>query len=236
MEDNPDLTREEAEEIYKKNKELNSGSRISINVGGEQNTNNQTSAGMGGMADATNQLDNIEPIKEIEFPDLRQDYDFTCGASSLQGVLQLYGDDAVESELVKELNTEKDWGTEHTDIIKVAIAHGFKAESKSMTIEEVQSYIDEDYPVILDIQAWTEQKNVDYSTDKEDGHYVVAIGYDENGFVVEDPSSIGRAYLSFADLESRWHDVDKQGNELKNLGIVIKGEIKYSRNKYVELG
>ena len=207
---NTDISLEEAEEIYNKNKEINNESNsISITLPEENNI--------------------------LEYPDLRQDYDYTCGASCLQSVLMYYGFDAVESELVKKLGTTKDWGTEHTDIVRVAQEYNLEVEYGKMTIEQVKNYIDQKIPVILDIQAWSEN-NVDYSTDWDDGHYIVAIGYDNNGFIVEDPSDIGRQYISFEELNKRWHDIDKNNTQLYNLGIAIIGSPAYTKNKWGEIG
>jgi predicted double-glycine peptidase len=227
MENNPDLTREEAEAIYEENKRLNGAGRISVSVDG-QSENTQTAAAQGGKGS-----DNV-----LSFPDLRQNYDFTCGASSLQGVFQYYGEDAIESDLATELGTDPDWGTEPAEIEKVAIAHGYEVESREMTIDEVKQFIDQKYPVILDIQAWHGDTDTafDYTDDYEDGHYVVVVGYDDSGFILEDPSDEGRSYMKFDELEKRWHDVDKQGNKFNSLGIVIKGEPKYSLNQYKTIG
>jgi len=179
---------------------------------------------------------NFEDDNIIDFPDLRQDFDFTCGASSLQGVLIYYGEDAVESDIADELGTTSDWGTEHFDIERVAKERGFVTDAGTMSIEKLKEHIDNKTPVIIDIQAWSEKPDVDYSTDKDDGHYVVAIGYDDNNIICEDPSSIGLATLSFEELEKRWHDIDKQGNEIRNWGLAIIGNPKYFRNKPIEIG
>jgi predicted double-glycine peptidase len=215
IEDNPELTEAEAEDIYQYNIEMNKRA----------------------TAQETKEISlNFDEDNIIDFPDLRQDFDFTCGASSLQGVLIYYGEDAVESELANELETTSDWGTEHYDIERVAKERGFVTDAGQLSIEEIKKHIDNKTPVIIDIQAWSEDPNVDYTTDKEDGHYVVAIGYDESNIICEDPSSIGLATLSFEELEKRWHDIDKQGNEIRNWGIAIIGLPKYFRNKQIEIG
>jgi|GEM_PF-728231 len=211
---NPDLTIKEAEEIYNKNKEINA---------------------MQETKDITLNLTPEENYIMLEFPDLRQDYDFTCGASCLQSVLMYYGFDAVESELVQKLGATADWGTEHTDIIRVAKEYGLEVESGEFSIEQVKNYIEQKIPVILDIQAWSEKSNIDYSLDYDDGHYIVAIGYDDNGFIIEDPSDFGRQYMTFEELQKRWHDIDKNNNKLNNLGIAIIGSPKYTKNQWREI-
>ncbi len=56
-------------------------------------------------------------------------------------------------------------------------------------------------------------------SDWKDGHYVVAIGYDKERIYLEDPSTILRSYISYQDLEERWHDTDKARKYIKT-GIV----------------
>jgi len=214
-ENNSDLTPQEAEEIFLKNKEIN----LSLSE----------------TKDITLNLTPEENYIMLEFPDLRQDYDFTCGASCLQSVLMYYGFDAVESELVKQLGTTEDWGTEHTDIIRVAQNYDLVVESGEMDFEKIKNYINQKIPVILDIQAWSEKENIDYSNDWEDGHYIVAIGYDDNGFIIEDPSDFGRQYMTFEELTKRWHDIDKNNKKLYNLGIAIIGSPKYNKNQWREI-
>jgi predicted double-glycine peptidase len=81
-------------------------------------------------------------------------------------------------------------------------------------------------PVILILQAWAEKTNVDWENDWIDGHYVVAIGFDEKNIYFEDPSSVLRTYLSFEELKKRWHDADTNGKKYINYGIVAQAKKK----------
>jgi len=169
--------------------------------------------------------------KIIETPDLRQAYTYTCGASALQTILFYYGEDIREGYLAKELNTTSDWGTEHTSIEKIALKYGLKLDMRKMTADDLKNFIDKKIPVILAIQAWSDNKKIDYKNDYDDGHYVVAIGYNKKGFIFEDPSSVGRGFLTYEELETRWHDIDKAGKPLEHLGIAIYGKpVKYNLN------
>jgi hypothetical protein len=48
-----------------------------------------------------------------------------------------------------------------------------------MSIYTLQEYLAANRPVIVLIQAWKDDEDTKpYPTDFEDGHYVVAIGYD----------------------------------------------------------
>ena len=58
---------------------------------------------------------------------------------------------------------------------------------------------------------------------------MVAIGYNDTCLFFEDPSSVNRTYLSFEELEKRWHDVDDD-NKTKNkhVAVIITGEKKFN--------
>jgi len=58
-------------------------------------------------------------------------------------------------------------------------------------------------PVILLLQAWKdEDDSTPYAVDFDDGHYVVAIGYDQQYIYFEDPWIIGSiAYMSYLELQ-----------------------------------
>lgn len=77
-------------------------------------------------------------------------------------------------------------------------------------------------PVIIGFQAWGDRD--DYSDVWDEGHYAVVIGYDGNGFFLMDPSQIGYSHIGFTDLESRWHDMTKDGaRRFYHLGIIVSG-------------
>jgi uncharacterized protein YvpB len=53
-----------------------------------------------------------------------------------------------------------------------------------------------------------------------DGHFIVAIGYDDQNFYFEDPSLAGRrGFIPIAEFDQRWHE-DDSGHKLR-LGLVI---------------
>lgn len=45
--------------------------------------------------------------------------------------------------------------------------------------------------MIVEIQAWSDDEDPKYDTDFDDGHYVVAIGFDSTYFYFEDPWILG---------------------------------------------
>ena len=92
---------------------------------------------------------------------------------------------------------------------------------KVMSVEDVILKIKRQQPVILVLQAWTDMRRVNWKHDWVDGHYVVAIGYDDKHIYFEDPSSFMRTYLSFKELDERWHDVDAHNKKIDHVGVLI---------------
>lgn len=172
--------------------------------------------------------------KLIDFPELRQIYNYDCGASSLLGVLVYYGLDKREDELIKRLATTKtDMVTNGTKIFKikeVSEYYGFDCDIKNdMSINSLISHINKDMPVIMLIQAWGDYSNneTDWKKHFDDGHYCVAIGYDGDKIIIEDPSLTTRGYLTKEELKERWHAYDDKGKKVQGTAIIVKGTPKF---------
>ncbi|MDD5650635.1 MAG: C39 family peptidase [Candidatus Nanoarchaeia archaeon] len=167
-----------------------------------------------------NQKTVSKATKFFHMPQVRQNTDNTCGAACASSIMAYYGNDIVESDISKAMNTT-DEGVDPDAIIEYFNNNKLTATKEELTPETLKSHIDEDVPVIVELQAWGDKN--DYSKDYKNGHYVVAIGYDDNGFFFMDPSQFGYTYLETDDLNSRWHD-ENNGEKDQNLGIIVKGE------------
>jgi predicted double-glycine peptidase len=164
-------------------------------------------------------VNNIAPLNILNFPELRQTYNYDCGAKATEAVLAYFGMDIREDLIMKKAHTTHA-GTPIKGIVKTLISHGLKCKVGKLRIYDVKNYIKKGLPVIMVLQAWTNKKNVNWKKDWIDGHYVVAIGFDEKNIYFEDPSSVLRTYLSHEELKKRWHDVDANGKKYVNYGIV----------------
>ncbi|MFH1311120.1 MAG: cysteine peptidase family C39 domain-containing protein [Nanoarchaeota archaeon] len=162
-------------------------------------------------------------MKILMFPNLRQAYEYDCGANVTQSILDYYGIDAKESEIIKIAGTTR-VGTSIKGIIKTLKKFGLKTKKGELTINQIKQYIDKKIPVILVIQAWTENKKVNWEKDWKDGHYVVVIGYDKHKFYFEDPASELRTYLTYKELDKRWHDMDVKRKKYVHFGIAVYGK------------
>ena len=94
-------------------------------------------------------------LARFSMPDTRQSTEYSCGAAAMQAVLGYWGRDIGEEDLREMLNTNEEFGTYPDDIIRVATALGLQAEyEENMTMADLEDYVAEGIPVIVDCQAW----------------------------------------------------------------------------------
>ena len=174
-------------------------------------------------------------MKILNFPERRQTYNYDCWASCAQSVLNYYWIDIREDTIMKIAWTNKEW----TSIWWIEmVVHKYKLKNKTehMTISKIKKYIDRQIPVIIILQARTDTKHVDWKSNRVDGHYVVAIGYDKTKIYFEDPSSIYRTYLLNNEFKERRHDVDIDWREYYHYGIAVYGKKpKYSTHTKIHM-
>ncbi len=181
---------------------------------------------------------NEAPIEEtsnnilFHVPDTRQSANYSCGATALQAVLDYWGIDIEEDELMALLNTSPDFGTDERDIVRVAQQMGLEAEIKdNITLEDLEKSINEGVPVIIDCQSWrgSSYSNKSWTDDWYDGHYMVVIGIDENNVYLEDPYTLGsRGFIPRNEFLERWHNpggtAPLYDEKQYHLGIFIRGD------------
>jgi uncharacterized protein len=168
----------------------------------------------------------------FSMPDTRQSTEYSCGAAALQAVLGYWGRDIGEEDLREMLNTNEESGTYPDDIIRVATALGLQAEYKeNMTMADLENYVAQGMPVIVDCQAWRSvtQYNESWADTWYNGHWLVVIGIDEGNVTLEDPYLLGdRGFLPREEFEARWHNVRglDETDTVKqiHMGIAIRGE------------
>lgn len=168
------------------------------------------------------------------FPSVRQVYDYDCGARCLQTVFAYYGIDVRGDKMMKLLGTSKS-GTSFSKMEKVAKQYGIRVELRKMTILKIKKFIAKKIPVILLLQAYVGKKKVNWDKSWKYGHYVMAIGYDSKKIFFEDPESIFTTYLSFSELEKRWHDISG-GKKYVYYGMALYGKpLASHKNKIIKL-
>jgi predicted double-glycine peptidase len=168
----------------------------------------------------------------FSMPDTRQSTEYSCGAAAMQAVLGYWGRDIGEEDVREMLNTNEVSGTYPDDIIRVAKALGLQAEYKeNMSMADLENYVAEGIPVIVDCQAWrsVSQYNESWADTWYNGHWLVVIGIDENNVTLEDPYILGdRGIMSREEFAARWHNVrgldETDTGKQIHMGVAIRGE------------
>lgn len=149
---------------------------------------------------------------KIELPNVRQATDYTCGAAALQAICAYFGVGPEDEGAFEQQMGMPTSGADPIHITTAAKRYGLEVkEYRPMSIAQLEKCLDKGRPVILMLQAWDE------------GHYVVAIGYDRDAIYVEDPWIQGsRGFLTREELAERWYDVEGEDNaRTERLGIAI---------------
>lgn len=174
-------------------------------------------------------------------PNVRQSTGYSCGAASLQAVLNYWGIDKPESILIQLLGTSPASGTAPEQIVAVASSLGLDASlSEDLEINDLKESVESGIPIIIAAQAWEGYDNngvwvsitpENWEDIREDGHYMVVIGVDNRNVYLEDPSLLGtRGVIPIDEFISRWHyhppcsDSTRQRTGYHHLGIIIRGE------------
>jgi predicted double-glycine peptidase len=168
---------------------------------------------------------------KVGLPDVQQPDEFSCGAAALMSILAYYGTGPEDYDVLKkELGTTEKSGTDYRRMIRFASGLCLRANAKeNMTVAQLERYLDDGKPVLCSIQAYAENvplnKRVEVYKKDNNGHYLVAIGYDTENIYFMDPSLTGRrGFLPKAEFDERWHD--NEGTEenpkiISHLGLVI---------------
>lgn len=165
----------------------------------------------------------------LDFPNFVQPNEYSCGVATSLSVLYYYGiKDEREWHLEKILKTTPEEWTYVENIVKYFSYHGFKTESRKMTVKDIESYISKSIPVIVLLQARSDTK-VDYTKTREEWHYIVAIWYNKDYLFFDDPILKNIWYMDKKEFVSRRHDMTNKITKYVHHGIAIYGkEPKYS--------
>ncbi len=170
----------------------------------------------------------------IGMPNLRQYGGYTCGTTCVQMVmnwLDPYQADWNLAAYEEELGTNEEAGTPPGSIVSFFEENSVTVTAKeNRTAQELVSALDQGHPVLLCIQAWAAdgyntQNPDDADTYLAEGHWVVCVGYQkqEPGYIFyfNDPACVGYCMMNEQDLDSRWIDMDAEGNVYDHYGIEI---------------
>lgn len=162
--------------------------------------------------------------KIIDFPEVRQSKDYTCGVSVLQALLYYYGFSYREDKLEKLVKSNEYSGTTPSNIIQFCQKIKVKTrEIYNMTMDDIIYFIKNNIPIIVAMQAWGNHKN--YKKIWDCGHYSVIIGINDDKLIFEDPSIIGKGYIPIDEFFERWHDIDSNGLIYDHYGLIVTNQV-----------
>jgi len=156
----------------------------------------------------------------VELPGVTQRTDYTCGAAAVLAVARFYGvGPADEATVAADMRMTLD-GSDPVHLRRALTRYGLAhVEHRGMSDAALRAEIEARRPVIVMLQAWGERRS--YRRHWADGHWVVAIGYDGAGVIVEDPVLDGpRGFVRWRELAERWHDVDGPAH-VERYGLVV---------------
>jgi predicted double-glycine peptidase len=167
-------------------------------------------------------LEQHKPKILIPIQTAKQSHDYDCGSAALRAICEYYkvGPED-QAEFIKACDTGKEKGTHPEDLVKAARSFGLNAGiAHNMNLEQLFHLLDQEIPVICAVQAWGNKH--DYHK-LDDGHYVVAIGYDDENVYFEDPSmKASRGYIPFQEFMRRWNDIEYGKDKTEHhLGIAV---------------
>jgi predicted double-glycine peptidase len=161
---------------------------------------------------------------KIDLPNVMQLEDYTCGVAALLSVCAYFGvgPDA-EWELEARMGIDAE-GTDPAHIVRAARGLGLAVrEYRPMSNEQLLACVAARRPVLVMLQAWREPRPRSYRRIWDDGHWVVAIGYDGAGVYFEDPSlHSARGFIGYRELDERWHDIEgRDRHQVERYGVAI---------------
>lgn len=161
----------------------------------------------------------------LAVPIHRQETKYSCGAAAVRQVLSYLGFSTKEPALRKALDTTSDDGTAPESIVEILRSvPGTSVTAGSMTLQDLRQAVDNKQAVIIVMQAWSDSKHPDYTTDAN-GHYVVLRGYNKDSFTFSDPATDKPVTYQADELLKRWHDKGKTRKYIR-YGIRVKKEAK----------
>ena len=134
----------------------------------------------------------------INIPYYEQKTDYTCGPACLKMVFEHLGQKTTKRELAAFMNTTSEAGTHTDEMPRAARAHGLSAfTKKGASVEDIKDFIRRGIPVIVDY----------VEPEAEDRHFAVAIGFDDETLVLNDPWHGEGFRLQIGEFERRWADL-----------------------------
>jgi len=180
---------------------------------------------------------------KVFLPDTIQKKNYSCGAAAIMSISRYFGrgpeyeEDFIEG--LKRKGMKPRIGAHPCQLAELARDLNLEIEEhERMTLGRLKSCLKNGRPVLMMLQAYGEDKKgqplKDYRQVWDEGHWVVAIGYDRKGVFFEDPSLEAiRGYIPNKELRARWHDVGPEDEPIERYGMEIWRRGNLGTNTYL---
>jgi hypothetical protein len=163
---------------------------------------------------------------KVDLPNTAQQLGYTCGPAALMSICAYFGVTGAlewEGDFQEITGVGPSGADPHQLTVPARAQFGLEVEEHApMSDRELRACLDRRRPVLMMLQAWSERPRPRYRQSWGDGHWVVAIGHDRDGAYFEDPSlHTSRGFLSWAELDERWHDVGYRDVRVRRYGAAI---------------
>lgn len=148
---------------------------------------------------------------------LKQETEYSCGASCVLSILKTLGIKANEAEIRHELRTNPKCGTAIEAIDDFFKIRGFYSDIEPLTIQDLQDALGVGDFVIL-LMQYDDCKS--YWGTWSEGHYCVLVDIDDSHVWLHDPYRGRKITLTHRRLKELWHDKN-YGKVYYNIGIRI---------------
>ena len=140
----------------------------------------------------------------MKIPFYKQITDYYCGPASMQMILEYFGNHMSQEMLAKQLKTQRDDGTDHSDLIRVATENGLYCYvNRESTFNEIIYFLSRDLPVIVNFMEPTD----------DDAHYAVVVGWGGNKLILNDPWN-GKKFQIHEDwFLKHWYDAENHAKQ-----------------------
>lgn len=161
-------------------------------------------------------MSNNRFIKSAVIKPYQQNSSWSCSAACLKAVLEHWGINISEQEAIDAIGTREGRGAECNQIAEGARKFGLLSfEYSFSSIDQAKILLDQDIPVIVDIQSFNHPGK---------GHYVIIIAADDSTVTLMDPNTPGnQRVISKEEMDARWwdHAMDPPHNLMPKHGIII---------------
>ena len=140
---------------------------------------------------------NAQAVTIEGVPFVPQATGYYCGPAALSSVFAYYGVSIDQQTIAEKVYDERIKGALFTDLQDFAHTHGFSAQLRLGTVDDIKAYLDDGRPVIVlvDLGFWVFSQS----------HYLVVTGYTAQGFIAHNGLKASQTfgYLTFIRIWKR---------------------------------